>query len=115
MSGKRMDIEHQMEALGFKRRGSGIHIQTQTQIESESIAIDKKRKKILYAEADKKFVDFLFTILALPVGTMVKLVSSSSNPDNKPMAAAGSLESLYRSVGSLSLTILMHTTTKRAS
>lgn len=33
--------------------------------------IDKKRKKFLFAEAGKDFVDFLFTLLSLPVGTVI--------------------------------------------
>lgn len=63
------------------------------------LVIDKKRKKILYGEADKTFVDFLFTILALPVGTVVKLLSTGD--EGTPML--GSLGSLYRSAETLSL------------
>ncbi|XP_022139200.1 uncharacterized protein LOC111010169 [Momordica charantia] len=53
----------------------------QTQSETESkvslkLVIDQKEKRILYAEADKKFIDFLFTILSLPLGAVVKLLST---------------------------------------
>ncbi|KAJ0103574.1 hypothetical protein Patl1_06259 [Pistacia atlantica] len=38
------------------------------------LLIDTKGKKVLFAEAGKDFVDFLFYIFSLPVGTVVKLL-----------------------------------------
>lgn len=32
--------------------------------------VDKERKKVLYAEAGKDFVDVLFSFLTLPLGTI---------------------------------------------
>ena len=63
------------------------------------LVIDKKRKKILYAEADKTFFDVIFAILRLPVEEVVKLLSTGQD---SPMV--GSLGSLYRSLEALNIT-----------
>ncbi|CAL8124729.1 unnamed protein product [Prunus armeniaca] len=42
---------------------------------SLKLLIDKKRKKVLFAEAGKDFADFLFTLLSLPVSTVIGLLS----------------------------------------
>ncbi|CAL8155979.1 unnamed protein product [Prunus armeniaca] len=39
------------------------------------LLIDKKHKKVLFAKASKDFVDFLFTLLSLPVGIVIRLLS----------------------------------------
>ncbi|CAH1443481.1 unnamed protein product [Lactuca virosa] len=38
--------------------------------------IDKRVQKVLYAEASKEFMDLLFHIFALPLGTLIKFPSS---------------------------------------
>ncbi|XP_057997792.1 uncharacterized protein LOC131176775 [Hevea brasiliensis] len=38
------------------------------------LLIDKKTNKVLFAEAEKDFVDFLFILLSLPVGTAGRIV-----------------------------------------
>ena len=53
--------------------------------------------RVLYAEAGKEFVDFLFYILALPVGTFIPLL-------NQEMV--GSLGNIYDSIANLSTTCL---------
>ncbi|XP_074287245.1 uncharacterized protein LOC141612382 [Silene latifolia] len=60
---------------------------------SLTLLIDSKANKVLFAEAGKDFVDFLFHILSLPVGTVVKLLNES--------ATVGCIGSLYKSVESL--------------
>ncbi|KAL8193021.1 hypothetical protein R6Q57_027469 [Mikania cordata] len=45
---------------------------------SLKLLIDVKSKKVLFAEASKEFVDFLFHILSLPVGTVIKLLRKNS-------------------------------------
>ncbi|XP_074289568.1 uncharacterized protein LOC141614721 [Silene latifolia] len=63
-----------------------------------TLFLDKKKaykaNKVLFAEAGKEFVDFLFHILSLPVGTVVKLLNVNG--------MVGSVGSLYKSVESLS-------------
>ncbi|KAK9700046.1 hypothetical protein RND81_08G213800 [Saponaria officinalis] len=60
---------------------------------SLKLMVDTNAKKVLFAEVGKDFVDFLFHIMLLPVGTIVKLL----NVDGM----VGSLGSLYKSIESL--------------
>jgi hypothetical protein len=39
------------------------------------LLVDTKEQRVLYAEARKDVVDFLFSLLTLPVGTVVKILS----------------------------------------
>ncbi|MCI14922.1 DUF674 family protein, partial [Trifolium medium] len=41
------------------------------------LLIDTKNEKVLFAEASKAVIDFLFNLLRLPVGTVVKLLSKN--------------------------------------
>ncbi|KAL2932574.1 V-type proton ATPase subunit C [Bienertia sinuspersici] len=58
------------------------------------ILVDTKSNKVLFAEAGKDFVDFLFHIMSLPIGTIIKLLNVSD--------MVGSLGTLYKSINSLS-------------
>ncbi|XP_031286486.1 uncharacterized protein LOC116145198 [Pistacia vera] len=62
------------------------------------LLVDTQAGKVLFAEAGKDFVDFLFYVLSLPVGTVVKLLSSKS--------MVGCLGDLYDSINSLSETYM---------
>ncbi|XP_037482497.1 uncharacterized protein LOC119361346 [Triticum dicoccoides] len=55
--------------------------------------IDKEKKKVLFAESDKDFVDILFSFLTLPLGTIVRLLDKQSQ--------VGCLDELYKSVESI--------------
>ncbi|KAF6991807.1 hypothetical protein CFC21_008854 [Triticum aestivum] len=55
--------------------------------------VDKEKKRVLFAESDKDFVDVLFSFLTLPLGTIVRLFNKQSQ--------IGCLDELYRSVESL--------------
>ncbi|CAL4951593.1 unnamed protein product [Urochloa decumbens] len=57
------------------------------------LLVDTIGQRVLFAEASKEAVDFLFSLLALPVGTVAMLLG--------PDAMAGSVGELYRSVESL--------------
>jgi hypothetical protein len=61
---------------------------------SLKLLIDKESHRVLYAEADKDFVDFLFSIFTLPVGTVTRLLQKQN--------MAGCLPSLYESIENLS-------------
>ncbi|CAL2248380.1 unnamed protein product [Prunus armeniaca] len=61
---------------------------------SLKLLIDTKRQKVLFAEAGKDFVDFLFTLLSLPLGTIIRLLSKDE--------MVGSLGRLYGSLETLS-------------
>jgi hypothetical protein len=58
------------------------------------LLIDTKRRRVLFAEADKQFIDFLFSIFTLPVGTVTRLLQKKN--------MAGCLHSLYESIENLS-------------
>ncbi|XP_062155318.1 uncharacterized protein LOC133863392 [Alnus glutinosa] len=64
---------------------------------SLKLFIDKKRQRVLYAEADKDFVDFLFSIFTLPLGVVTRLLKEGGG-------MVGSWQSLYQSIENLSVT-----------
>ncbi|KAI3731071.1 hypothetical protein L1987_62254 [Smallanthus sonchifolius] len=43
---------------------------------SLKLLVDKKVQRVLFAETNKEFVDFLFHIFSLPLGTLIELVGS---------------------------------------
>jgi hypothetical protein len=63
---------------------------------SLKLFIDKKRQRVLFAEADKEFVDFLFSIFTLPVGAVTRLLKEGGG-------MVGCLPSLYRSIENMSV------------
>ncbi|KAM0903877.1 hypothetical protein ACQ4PT_018400 [Festuca glaucescens] len=63
---------------------------------SMKLLVDTKARRVLFAEASKDVVDFLFSLLSLPVGTAVKLLGKE--------AMVGSVGRLYASVEKLDAT-----------
>ena len=61
---------------------------------SLKLLIDKKGHRVIYTEAGKEFVDFLITILGLPVGTVITVLRSQG--------MVGFLQNLYESIENLS-------------
>ncbi|KAI3750874.1 hypothetical protein L2E82_21751 [Cichorium intybus] len=59
------------------------------------VFVDKKKKKVIFAEAEGDFVDILFSFFTLPLGTIARL--SRKHADSKDIKV-GSLTSLYESV-----------------
>ncbi|KAF3433770.1 hypothetical protein FNV43_RR24873 [Rhamnella rubrinervis] len=62
------------------------------------LLVDTQRQRVLFAEANKDFVDFLVTLLCLPTGTVTQLLTSKS--------MVGSLGNLYQSIENLNDTYL---------
>uniref|UniRef100_A0A7C9AN52 DUF674 domain-containing protein n=1 Tax=Opuntia streptacantha TaxID=393608 RepID=A0A7C9AN52_OPUST len=62
---------------------------------SLKLLVDKRANKVLFAEADKDFVDFLFHIMLLPIGAIVRFLKMK---DDK----IGCLGDLYKSIEALS-------------
>ncbi|KAI3429117.1 Dirigent protein [Psidium guajava] len=60
---------------------------------SLKLLVDKSNRMVLFAEGGKDFVDFLFHVLVLPVGTVIQLLTK--------IGMVGSLGNLYRSVEKL--------------
>ncbi|KAI3799797.1 hypothetical protein L1987_35100 [Smallanthus sonchifolius] len=73
---------------------------------STKLLIDIKSNKVLFAEASKDFVDFLFYILSLPVGAVIRLLKKNS--------MVGSLGNLYGSIENLSNTYMQPNQSKDA-
>jgi hypothetical protein len=73
---------------------------------STKLIIDSKSEGVLFSEAGKDVVDFLFSMLALPAATAVKLLGAES--------MAGSFGSLYSSVEKLDSTYLLPGASKDA-
>ncbi|KAH7667778.1 hypothetical protein IHE45_12G081900 [Dioscorea alata] len=65
---------------------------------SLKLLIDTKANRVLFAEAGKEVVDFLFTLLALPLGSIVKLLSK--------VQMVGSIGSIYSSLENLDSTYM---------
>ncbi|GLT60934.1 hypothetical protein SLA2020_336730 [Shorea laevis] len=73
---------------------------------SLKLFIDQKSRRVLFAEADKEFVDFLFSIFTLPVGAVTRLLKEGGG-------MAGCLPSLYQSIENISVTYIQPDKDKR--
>ncbi|XP_031372607.1 uncharacterized protein LOC116187807 isoform X2 [Punica granatum] len=62
------------------------------------LLIDQKNNRVLFAEAGKEFVDFIFHILALPVGTITQLINAKD--------MVGSIGNLHSSILNLNDTYM---------
>ncbi|PWA38451.1 hypothetical protein CTI12_AA581210 [Artemisia annua] len=58
---------------------------------SLKLLIDRKGERVLFAEAGKDFVDFLFTLFTLPIGPVIKLLNNEKD-------TVGSVNKLYQSI-----------------
>jgi hypothetical protein len=63
--------------------------------------VDRYRKKIVFVEASKDFVDTLFSFLSLPLATIVRLLATNNNdhqqlPESSPFLE--NIKNLYQSV-----------------
>ena len=76
-----------------KIKVSGSNIMANSKV-SLKLLIDRSSHKVLFAEAGKEFVDFLFYLLALPIGTVIRLLTKK--------CMVGCLGNLYDSVENLS-------------
>ncbi|KAD6120343.1 hypothetical protein R6Q59_026372 [Mikania micrantha] len=63
------------------------------------VFVDKKKKKVMFAEAEQDFVEILFSFLTLPLGTIARLTSNKYEATKD--VKVGSLNSLYESVENL--------------
>ncbi|KAF3342011.1 hypothetical protein FCM35_KLT00649 [Carex littledalei] len=68
------------------------------------LLIEKESQKVLFAEAGKVVVDFLFSLLAMPIGSVIKLITKES--------MTGCLGATYGSLEQLDDTYLLSTQTK---
>ncbi|KAJ1697042.1 hypothetical protein LUZ63_005554 [Rhynchospora breviuscula] len=71
------------------------------------LLIDKRFPKVLLAEAGKEVVDFLFSLMALPLGSLIKLISKES--------MVGSLGSTFASIEQLDAGYFLFSTKNKTS
>lgn len=57
------------------------------------LVVDEKKNRVMYAEADKEFVEVLFSCLLLPMGMIIRLANKRSE--------IGCMDELFRSVEKL--------------
>ncbi|CAJ1977718.1 unnamed protein product [Sphenostylis stenocarpa] len=62
------------------------------------LLIDTKNEKVLFAETSKEVIDFLFNLLCLPLGTVIRLLNKTD--------MVGCLANLYQSVENMSDTYM---------
>ncbi|KAF6136029.1 hypothetical protein GIB67_006921, partial [Kingdonia uniflora] len=46
---------------------------------TSKLMVSKSRNKVLYAEASADFVDFIFRILTMPLGSVIKILGGNTN------------------------------------
>lgn len=68
------------------------------------VFMDKRKEKLIFAQADEDFVDILLSFLTLPLGTIARLLRKQASSNDIKL---GSLSSLYESV--LNLDIMLFT------
>ena len=61
---------------------------------SLKLLIDRNSERVLFAEASKEFMDFLFNLFRLPLGTVTSLLTENS--------MVGCLGKVYKSIENLS-------------
>ncbi|KAJ7975867.1 DUF674 family protein [Quillaja saponaria] len=71
---------------------------------SLKLLIDKNANKVIFAEAGKDFVDFLFNLLSLPISTIIRLLTTES--------MVGCIGNLYKSIENLNETYMQPNQTK---
>ncbi|KAJ0230902.1 hypothetical protein HA466_0304390 [Hirschfeldia incana] len=63
------------------------------------LVVDEEKKKVVFAEACSDFVDVLFSLLTLPMGTIVRLLENHRKSESVPI---GCFSNLYKSVVDMS-------------
>lgn len=69
--------------------------QTEEEDVSLILLVNKETNKVIFAEAEKDFVDILYSFLTLPLGTIARLIEKDSNMGP---VSVGCLNSLYHSL-----------------
>lgn len=72
---------------------SGIKERFSYKVMKVELFVQKSPKKVLFAIVEEDFVDFLFSILAIPLGSLISLLGENSD--------LGSLDNLYKNIKGL--------------
>ncbi|KAG2670416.1 hypothetical protein I3760_14G084500 [Carya illinoinensis] len=76
---------------------------------SLTLLVDKSSNKVVFAETGKEFVDFLFGLLQVPLGSIIALLR-----DNDLAPGSGSLGTVHESVQNLDPSYLLPNQTKES-
>jgi hypothetical protein len=95
---------HEEGSVATKQKKKKKHQSNREQLAMASkislkLLVDNNTKKVLFAEAGKEFVDFVFSLLTLPIGAVVKLISAGT--------MEGSIGRLYQSVDHMGASYLL--------
>ena len=93
VSARLIEVRHQNISMGEVKEKLSL-----------KLLVDTRANKVLFAEAGKDFVDLLFHILSLPIGTIVKLVGVND--------MVGCLGDLYKSIEALNTHYMQSNVTK---
>ncbi|GMP39385.1 hypothetical protein CsSME_00010244 [Camellia sinensis var. sinensis] len=63
---------------------------------SLKILVDKEKNRVVFAEANKDFVDIIFSFMTIPIGTIIRLIR-----EHLLNGEIGCLNNLYESVENL--------------
>lgn len=69
------------------------------------LVVDEEKKKVVFAEACRDFVDVLFSLLTLPMGSIVRLLKEHRKSQT---VTVGCFSNLYRSVVDLGIHYFHH-------
>uniref|UniRef100_A0A5B7B3L5 Uncharacterized protein n=1 Tax=Davidia involucrata TaxID=16924 RepID=A0A5B7B3L5_DAVIN len=65
------------------------------------VMVEKKKNRVVFAESNKDFIDLLFSLLTLSIGTIINLLG-----DKLPPTVIGCVNNLYKSVENLDTQLL---------
>ncbi|CAH9147786.1 unnamed protein product [Cuscuta epithymum] len=77
-----------------------VAVKQEPVVVSLKLLVDDKIKRVVAAEANKDFVDILFSFLTLPMGTIIRLTSSSTQLAETPVSI-GCMNKIYQGVENL--------------
>ncbi|CAH9147776.1 unnamed protein product [Cuscuta epithymum] len=77
-------------------------VKTEPVVLSLNLLIDEKNYRVVAAEANRDFVDTLFSFFTFPMGTIIRLITSTSAEEKPTSVAVGCMNKLYEGVQKLS-------------
>ncbi|CAH9081915.1 unnamed protein product [Cuscuta epithymum] len=77
-------------------------VKTEPVVLSLNLLIDEKNNRVVAAEANRDFVDTLFSFFTFPMGTIIRLITSTSAEEKPTSVAVGCMNKLYEGVQKLS-------------
>jgi hypothetical protein len=99
----RSSTKHYFDQTPAKTKMAAASTPNSSKAISLKLLVNGNSRKVLFAEAGKEFVDFLFGLIQIPIGSIMGLLW------NHGMAGLGSLSKVYESIQNLDPTCLHQT------